>query len=140
EVWNYLTYGDPYSPLLAHVLMPDDQGLGRFVDYLHAVRDTSLWFPASLFVPASLHTVSTVFGAAPFLVLLVHPDEKRAWIALIVAVVLCVGISLLAQRNARFYIEPYFLLMGALAMSRSAAPQVTKVAKVLTVTQLAGMA
>ena len=140
EAWNYLAYNDPFSPLLANMLTPGDQGVISFLDYLRSARDTSMWFPASLFLPASLSTVSSAFGIAPLLVLLIRIDDKKVRIVLIVAVILCVVTFALGQKTSRFYIEPYFLLMGALAMARRPTALKQKIGAILVVPQLTAMA
>jgi Protein of unknown function (DUF1420) len=119
-IWKQQHFG---GTVLDALLMPFPgawPGTAAFVRYLRSYRDSPLWFPLSLVVPASIGVVSTIIGLGTFAPAWLRPaGDKRCWAVLAAASAVAVLGTLLGQASARFYLEPFAWVLMALVMQKT---------------------
>ena len=108
--WKWLHFGGSGSPLEA---FPGDwPGTSAFESMLKNYRDSPLMFPISLLVPSSLGTFSTILGVGLiYLLTFMGWKSAQARGVLLAAVAVSLGGLSLGQRNARFFLEPFYWIL-----------------------------
>lgn len=116
-VWKHAYYGGTLSEALLTPFPGNWPGTGEFEAMLRAYRDTQLPFPLSLLIPAGPGTATTVLGLGLFFSMIAlarfRPGNSRTAVLVAAASIVTVLGAILGQRNARFFLEPYFWLLIA---------------------------
>jgi Protein of unknown function (DUF1420) len=116
-VWKHLVLGGSMVDAFVKPFPGAAPGYDCFVAYLRDYRDSPMWFPLSLLVPAGAGLICTVVGigvAAPAWLRLQR--GAASWLAVAAAVAVTVLGNLFGQASARFYLEPFVWVLMALAM------------------------
>jgi len=117
-LWKHYHFG---GGLLDSLFMPfpgNWPGYDRFESFLRSWKESTLFFPLSLFFPAGINVISTVIGAGLLLALWLRPD-RDPWVWGLVTLSLLVTLfgAILGQQSSRFFLEPYFWLLMAVSIS-----------------------
>lgn len=118
--WKHFHFGGTLIDALLTPFPGNWPGTDQFEAMLRAYRDTNVVFPLSLLVPAGPGTVTTVLGLGLPLSLgglWRHNSGVTSKIVLAACAVAVLG-SVLGQRNARFFLEPYLWLLIALLLQQ----------------------
>lgn len=113
--WKILHFGGSLFGAFFQALPGGWPGTADFETLLRAYRDTTVIFPVSLLVPSGVGAITTILGAGLLLIvsclpLLRAPSNREI---VILAVIVSVGGMVLGQRNARFFLEPFYWLLIA---------------------------
>ena len=126
---NFLSYGDPLSPLLLSLFKPDANE-HLFTFYTHLKNYTEgFGLPLGILFPDSPGAISSVIGFGIFSFLFINAIDKRSVQVLVLALFALVLNTLLGQHTARFFLDTYFLIVLSVAIS----PGISKYNRVYSV-------
>ncbi|WP_428420661.1 DUF1420 family protein [Methylibium sp.] len=116
-IWKHLHFGGTLADAFLKPFPGDWPGYDAFTGYLRNYRDSSMWFPLSLVLPARPGAISTVVGVGVGALAWLRPAKDiYCWLAIAAATAVTIVGTLFGQANARFYLEPFVWVLMALAM------------------------
>ncbi len=112
HLFNYISYNDPFSPILQYYLnLSGDISAGRvYAVFMKDYKDHILPFPINLFIPGSIGTISTSLGAGTLLFLYLFKLPSKSNMCRFALVTILFALLFFSQNgNARFFLEGYFI-------------------------------
>ncbi len=121
--WKSQNFGGGALAALVHAFPGNWPGTAEFESMLRAYRDTTVAFPISLLVPSGIGTLTTILGVG--LLLLISSMQRRmpnGREIIAAALIVSIGGVIFGQRNARFFLEPFYWLLIAYHLGCASAP------------------
>ncbi len=122
HVGNLMLYGDPISPLLEQFKASPNVALINLTGYIKAYQDSTAVFPLHLIIPKSWTVISVVLGfGLGVAVVYINPFRmgRSGRILLGISAAQIVLICLASQPSTRFLLDPFCVLLCAVAMCSS---------------------
>jgi hypothetical protein len=113
--WKNAHFGGGVLATFRQAFPGDWPGTGNFEAMLRAYRDTPVWFPASLLVPSGIGTATTILGIGLAFAAssCVRWRDRNTAVIVVAALIVSVAGVLFGQRNARFFLEPFYWFLMA---------------------------
>ena len=113
-LWRSQYFGGSILMVLLQPFPGNWPGVDAFRDYLLNYRDTALFFPLTLIIPATFATVTTVLGIiVTFLISSLHWHKFHSRAIVVATILLLIGGFLLGQLTSRFFLEPCCWVLAA---------------------------